>query len=67
MTNMLNSRLKIDVLRIKFNYYLYKSKILDSLIKECNNNRPNRIQAEYLRLIKRQEHRDRLDPQHKIW
>jgi len=67
MTNMWNNRLKIDVLRIKFNCYLYKSKILDSQIKECNNNRPNQIQAECHRLIKRQEHRDHLDPQRKIW
>ena len=67
MTNMLSNRLKIDVLRIKFNCYLYKSKISDSQIKECNNNRPQRIQVEFHRLIKKRGLRDLLDPRHKIW
>jgi len=67
MINMLNNKLKIDALRIKSNYCLYKSKISDFKIKECSHNRPHRIQVEFLKLIKRRGRRDHLELRLKIW
>jgi hypothetical protein len=67
MTNMSNSKLKIDVSKIKCNYCHYKLKILGFKIRECNNNKPQLIRVELVWRTRRQELRDQVDRLLRIW